>query len=124
MSPEPGDSTSVWKISHFPWGDQRTLYKFTFSRSCTCALPPARWVHRSVPPVGLSQNVVAGLEENVTDLPSAVHAGIRLSFVSTVNLKLGPRSSLLIQILEGDCTLAICVWAIRFPSGEIVGSPM
>src|SRR5207245_10199464 len=69
-SPEPRDAMSVWKSSHFPSGDQRGLYKFHFSLSCiTAGAPPStRLVHRSVAPV-------ARVDENVTDLPSGVHAG-------------------------------------------------
>src|SRR5437879_11853396 len=119
MVPDPGDCTSVWMFSQLVSRDHRACYNLDFSWTCStvCAPASARWVHRSVAPV-------AEVEENVTDLPSGVHAGIKLSFMSTVNLMLGPRSSRLIQILAGDSTLATLVSATRFPSGESVGVPM
>src|SRR5437773_1761979 len=113
------NSTVVWKRRHLPSRYQRAPDNVAFLWACTTASAPpsARLVHRSVAPV-------AEVEENVTDLPSGVHAGIKLSFMSTVNLMLGPRSSRLIQIPEGDSTLAALASATDFPSGESVGVPM
>src|SRR5690349_18966121 len=79
------------------------------------APPSARSVHRSVAPAAWS-------DENVTDLPSGVHAGPKLLFPSSVNVTLGPRSSRLIQIFMGSA-LATLATASHFPSGERAGEP-
>src|SRR2546426_80430 len=86
-----------------------------------------KWHHVYLVLAGLVRDIcqpapVAGAEENVTDLPSGVHAGPKLSFPSSVNLMLGPRSSRLIQILRGSA-LATLATASHFPSGERAGKP-
>src|SRR5213076_1501410 len=104
-------------ISHLPSRDHVALHKFHFSWSCiTASAPPsALLVHRSVAPV-------VGVEENVTRLPSGVHAGATTSRPPRVNLMPGPRSSCLIQIsCDQDSAFVILLIASRFPSGDSAG---